>query len=135
MRCLVRGIIVAARKETSVSDDALYWQAEESYQQWGQQGLHVPSLHRSFESFQQITRKMQVFVALDAETGELLGMHFFRPNRKKKSAYGFYLAVAPKAKRQGIASQILQYETDYIRNLGYRYIWGRTSVEADWSVR
>ena len=131
----MREIIVATRKETRISDEALYRLAEDSYLQWGQQGLHIPSLHRSFESFQQIVKRLQVFVALDAETGELLGMHIFRPNREKKSAYGLYLAVASKAKRQGVASQMLQYEGDFIRNLGYRYLWGRTTVNAEWSVR
>jgi GNAT superfamily N-acetyltransferase len=92
-------------------------------------------MHLTFEEFQERIRYVPMFVALDAETGELLGMHSFRPQRKQKWCYGFRLAVAEAARREGIASRMLEYETEFIRQKGYRYLKGVTGTTADWSIR
>ena len=76
-----------------------------------------------------------MFVALDAETGELLGMHSFRTHRKEGWCYGYRLAIASSARREGIASRMLTYEAERIRQAGYRYLRGVTGTTAEWSVR
>ena len=73
-------------------------------------------------------------MALDVETGELLGTHSLRANRKTKKVNGSCLAVSPKAKRRGVATQMLRYEEERIRKAGYKCICENTAVDAEWSV-
>ncbi len=56
-----------------VTDEALYALNEESHGMWSEQGMDAPWMHLSFPEFQQAIRGVVMFVALDAETGELLG--------------------------------------------------------------
>ena len=102
---------------------------------WTEQGLDAPWMHLTFPEFQQAIRGVPMFVALDAETGELLGMHSFRTHRKEGWCYGYRLAIASSARREGIASRMLAYEAERIRQAGYRYLRGVTGTTAEWSVR
>ena len=72
-----------------MTDEALYALNKESHRMWTEQGL-------------------------DAETGELLGMHSFRTHRKEGWCYGYRLAIASSARREGIASRMLVYEAERI---------------------
>ena len=118
-----------------MTDEALYALDEESHRIWAENGLDAPWMHRSFAEFQRIIHSVAVFVALDAETGELLGMHCFRTFRRKGCCYGFLLAVTTSVQREGIASKMLAYEVERIRQSGYRYIREVTATTADWSIR
>ena len=131
----MREIIIKSRKEAGVSDEALYALSEASHRMWAKQGLDAPWMHKTFEEFQQAIRCVPMFVALDAETGELLGMHSFITRKKEGWCYGFRLAVAPSAQREGIASRMLAHEAEIIRQAGYRYLRGVTATTAEWSVR
>lgn len=131
----MREIIIMTRKEAGISDEALFELVNESYRQWIDQGLEAHWLHRTQEDFRKMIRTATVFVAQDADTGELLGMHSFRGNKKSGRASGFYLTVSPRAKREGIASRMLAYEAERIRQAGYRYIKETTATTAEWSVR
>ena len=131
----MRDIIIKNRKKTDVKDEALYALEIDSHRIWREQGLEAPWMHLSFEEFQQAIRNVLMFVALDAETGELLGMHSFNTYRRQWWCYGFRLAVASSARREGIASRMLDYEAERIRQAGYRYLKGVTGVTADWSIR
>jgi GNAT superfamily N-acetyltransferase len=127
-------IIVKTRKEAGITNDVLYALAQESFAQWTDRGFDAPALHRTYEEFREAVCHATVFVALEKETGDLLGMHSFYLDRKKKCANGFYLAVYPKLKRQGIASRLLTLEAERIRKAGYRYLQGDTATNASWSV-
>lgn len=131
----MREIIIKNRNKTDVTEKALYMLNEESYSVWAEQRLDAPWMHLSLEEFLQTIRNVTVFVALDAETGELLGMHCFRTHRREGWCYGFRLAVARSAQREGIASRMLAYEEERIRKVGYRFLKGVTATTADWSVR
>jgi ribosomal protein S18 acetylase RimI-like enzyme len=131
----MRDIVIKTRKEAGISDEALFELVNESYRQWIDQGLEAHWLHRTLEDFRKMIHHAAIFVAQDAEKGELLGMHCFRGNKKSGRAFGFYLAISPKAKREGFASRMLAYETERIRQSGYRYIKEATATTADWSVR
>ena len=131
----MREIIIKGRSKAGVTDEALFELVGESYRQWIEQGLECGWLHRSPEDFYKMIHPASVFVAQDAETGELLGMHCFRAKKGSEGVYGFYLAVSPAAKRQGIASRMLAYEVERIRKAGYRYIKETTATTAAWSVR
>ena len=118
-----------------MTDEALYVLNKESHGMWTEQGLDAPWMHLTFPEFQQAIRGVPMFVALDAETGELLGMHSFRTHRKEGWCYGYRLAIASSARREGIASRMLAYEAERIRQAGYRYLRGVTGTTAEWSVR
>jgi ribosomal protein S18 acetylase RimI-like enzyme len=130
----MRDIIIKNFKKTDVTDEALYALSLESYRMWQEQGLEAPWMHRSLAEFQRIIHSVTVSVALDAETGELLGMHCFRAYQQG-CCYGFLLAVASSAQREGIASRMLAYEAERIRQSEFRYIKEVTATTADWSIR
>ena len=131
----MRDIVIKSRKEVDVTDEALYALSVESFKTWTERGLDAPWMHRSLEEFQQVIHGVSMFVALDAGTGELLGMHCLRTYRCQRWCYGFLLAVAVSAQREGIASRILDYESERIRQAGLRYIKEVTATTAGWSVR
>ncbi len=131
----MRKVIIKNRKQTDITDETLYALDDESHRIWAEKGLDAPWMHRSFSEFQRIIHSVTVFVALDAETGELLGMHCFRAYQRKGWCYGFLLAVTSSVQREGIASKMLAYEVERIRQSGYRYIREVTATTADWSVR
>ena len=118
-----------------MTDEALYALNKESHRMWTEQGLDAPWMHLTFPEFQQAIRGIPMFVALDAETGELLGMHSFRTHRKEGWCYGYRLAIASSARREGIASRMLVYEAERIRQAGYLYLKDNTATTAEWSVQ
>lgn len=131
-----RDIIVTTRREAGISYQALYELLMASSRQWWEKGLHVPFLEKCTpEEFERSLQRANVFVALNRETGELLGTHAFRVDRKRNCVLGFNLAVSPKHKRQGIASSMLQVEEERIRKAGFDHIIEHTSAAAIWSVR
>ena len=130
-----REIVIRTRKEAEASVEELYKLRKAAFQQWTDAGLYTSVAHGSLEGFRQYLTDKAVFVAQDAETGELLAMHSLRLNQKKGRAYGANLAVSPSAKNEGIASLMLQEEVKRLRKAGYRYIIENTAIPATWSVR
>jgi len=128
-------IVVKSRRETNISTEAMFALVKDSYRVWSDMNLDTPWMHRSFEAFAKVVSGAAIFVAIDTETSELLGMHCFVSDPKKKCAYGFYLAVSPKCSRKGIASQLLSYESNIIRHDGFTHLEGNTAVDAPWSVQ
>lgn len=128
-------IVISTQKKAGISDEAIYNFVMQSFQQWKDNGLDASFLNYSLDLLKKTIQHAVVFVAIDAETGELLGTHTFTKNRKKKYVFGNWLAVSPKAKHTGIATEMLQYEVERIRNAGYNYIIGKTGVPAVWSVK
>ena len=122
------------RNKAGVTDETLYALSLESFKTWAERGLEAPWMHRSLEEFQRVIHGVSVFVALDAETGELLGMHCFKTYRRQGWCYGFLLAVAASVRHEGIASRMLAFEVERIRESGYRYIKEVTATTADWSI-
>ena len=118
-----------------MTDEALYELYKESFKKWAQKGLEAPWLNVSFEKFCKQLNTSTAFIAVDATTDELLGLHCFRGDKKHRRASGFYLAVTPKEQDQGIASRMLAYEAEVIRQAGYLYLRGVTGTTAEWSVR
>ena len=127
-------LTITTQQEADVSDEALYAFWQQSFRQWIDYGIDEPSLHQTLDHYKKAIHDAIVFVALDKETGELLGTHTFQPKRKKNYVYGCYLAVSPDAKRTGIATKMFQFEVEYLRKDGYEYIKENTSSAAVWSV-
>ena len=128
-----RKIIIKTNKEAQVPVEALNDLRRAAFEQWEKEGLYFSM--SSDEHFGQYLRDKVVFVAHDAETGELLAMHTLKLNKQKGRANGANLAVSPKAKHEGIASRMLQEEVQRLRKAGYKYMAGNTGIPAIWSVQ
>ncbi len=130
-----RNIVIKTSKETEVSVEELYELEQIAFQQWTDAGLYTPISNTSLERLQRYIADKAVFVALDEATGELLGMHTLKLNKRKGRANGANLAVSPKAQHEGIASQMLEAEAQRLRKAGYRYMVENTAIPATWSVQ
>ena len=130
-----RNIVIKTSKEAEVSAEELFELRRTAFQQWIEQGLYTSVVHSSLEQFQRYLTDKAVFVAQDEATGELLGMHTLKLNKRKGRANGANLAVSPKAQHEGIASRMLQAEAQRLRKNGYRYIVENTAIPAIWSVQ
>ena len=129
-----RKIIIKTNKEAQVPVEALYSLFQESFRQWSDNGIDSPFLHKTLEEFDRVIERSAVFVALDADNGELLGMHCFTKYRSRY-VFDYFLAVAPQMQGQGVATQLLQEEVAYLQQRGYRYMKCTTSAGAPWSVQ
>ena len=130
-----RTIVIKTNKEAEVSVEELYILEKTAYKQWTEAGIYTPMKDATFEQFERSIKGKVIFVAQDAATGELLSMHTLRLNKRLGSAHGADLSVSPKVQHEGIASQMLQEETQRLRKHGYRYMVGSTAIPATWSVR
>ena len=128
-----RNIIIRTNREAQVPVEALNDLRRDAFEQWEKEGLYFSM--SSDEHFGQYLRDKVVFVAQNAETGELLAMHTLKLNKQKGRVNGANLAVSPKAKHEGIASRMLQAEAQRLRKAGYRYMVGNTAIPATWSVQ
>ena len=131
----MREITVRTTRETEVPVGQLHELRKAAFRQWEEAGLDASEANGPIESFARSLSVKTVFVAHDAATGELLAMHTLRLDRRRRTAAGSNLAVAPHAKNEGIASRMLQAEAGRLGKAGYRYMSGSTAILATWSVR
>ena len=131
----MNNIIITTRKEAGVTDEQLYALFNNAYDQWRDNSLDYPFLHKSFEEFQKSIDPVLVTIAIDTATGEPVGMRGVACYRKKRYAFDFCLSVAPEYKRKGIATRLMEFEKERLRQKGYRYLTCRTSANAPWSVK
>ena len=129
-----RKIIIRTNREVQVPIEALYSLFQESFRQWSDNGIDSPFLHKTLEEFGRVIERSAVFVALDADNGELVGMHCFTKYRSRY-VFDYFLAVAPQMQGQGIATQLLQEEVVFLQQRGYRFMKCTTSAAAPWSVQ
>ena len=130
----MREIEIYTLKKSGVSLESLYGLYQQSFQQWRAHQIVSPFISKTYDEFKEYVESATVFVALDMETQELLGMHCFYCYHDMH-ALGFFLAISPEAKHQGIASRMLEHEIALFRKHGYRYLLGNTLTAATWSVR
>ena len=130
-----RNIVIKTSKEAEVSAEELYKLEQAAFQQWTDAGLYTPIAYTPLQQFQRYLTDKAVFIAQDEATGELLGMHTLKLNKRKGRANGANLAVSPKAQHEGIASRMLKAEAQRLRKAGYRYIVENTAIPATWSVQ
>ena len=132
----MREIVITTTKETPVSAEELLALRREAFMQWTEAGLTTSASRKvSAEQFARYLSDKTVFIARDAATGELLAMHTLRLDRRKGTAWGANLAVAPSAKHEGIGTRMLQEEVARLRRAGIRYMLGGTGIPAVWSVQ
>ena len=130
-----RNIVIKTLKEAGVPAEKLYILEKTAYEQWTEAGIYTPMKDATFEQFERSIKGKVIFVAQDAATGELLSMHTLRLIKRLGSAHGADLSVSPKAQHEGIATRMLEAETQRLRKNGYRYMVGSTAIPATWSVQ
>ena len=130
-----RNIVIKTNKEAEVSVEELYELRKAAFQLWGNADLYTSVAYTPIDLFQRYIADKAVFIAQDEATGELLGMHTLKLNKRKGRANGANLAVSPKAQHEGIASRMLEAEAQLLRKAGYRYIVENTAIPATWSVQ
>ena len=123
----MKNIIIRPFKDSGVTVSELYELRIAAFHQWTEHMLDISEVLVSMEVFQHYLKGKMVFVAQDEATGELLAMHTLKLNKQKGRANGANLAVSPKAKHEGIASQMLHAEAQRLRKNGYRYIVENTA--------
>jgi GNAT superfamily N-acetyltransferase len=130
-----RDIIIRTNKLAGVSAEELYELEKSAFQQWTDAKLYTPIAYTPLQQFQRYLADKTIFVAQDAATGELLAMRTLTLNKKSGRAAESNLSVAPKAKRQGIATRLIDAEVKWLRKRGYRFTTCTTAIPASWSVR
>ena len=131
----MRKVIIKTNKEAGVPAERLYELRKCAFQQWKDAGLTIEGVQVPIEQFKRYLTDKTLFVAQDAATGELLAMRTLTLNSKKGHAAESNLSVAPHAKRQGIATRLIEEEVQWLRDKGYRYTTCSTAIPATWSVQ
>ena len=67
-------ITITTRKQHPVSDEALYALAQQSFRQWIDAGIQAMGLQRPIEDFSRMLQSATVFLAIDADTDDVVGM-------------------------------------------------------------
>ena len=130
----MRKIIIKTNKEACVPVEALYELRKSAFQQWKDADLFTSAVDVPLVQFSRYLSDKLIFVAQDADTGELLAMRTLTLNKKGCAAES-NLSVAPQAKRQGIGTQLLETEVEWLVKAGYRYTICSTATTATWSVK
>ena len=118
-----------------MSVEELYMLERAAFQQWTDKRLYTSIAYTSIDQFRRYITDKVVFVAQDEATGELLGMHTLKLNKRKGRADGANLAVNPRAQHEGIGSRMIEAEAQRLRKNGYKYMVGSTAIPATWSVQ
>ena len=130
-----KDIVIKTNKEAGVPVEELYELRIAAFRHWDEEGLQMSIENIPLVQFKRYLKDKAIFVAQEAATGELQGLHTLRLNKLKGRADGANLAVDPKAQREGIASYMIEAEAQRLRKAGYRYIVENTAIPATWSVR
>lgn len=110
-----RDILISTREEVGINDDVLFELYNASFDLWRKNGLDAVWLHHTRASLKRQLSKKTIFVAIDKNTNELLGMHVLKANPKANGLAGSFLAVLPAAQRCGVATRLLEEEIAYAK--------------------
>ncbi len=131
-------LIIKKLPETTVTYAQLTDLIHAAFEERLQQGLNFTCSRMSEKDFEGRMKDGTVFVALDEETGELLGtVSIFVKTDMKGYKYGYheYLAVSPKAKHLGVATQLAEAWMAFAKENGLQYIKSDTATRAYSSVK
>ena len=108
-----------------------------SFQERTQQGILFPCAVIQVEEYRERMNNGMVLVAIDKQTGALLGTAATRIRRNSKNqlfGHNEYLAVHPDAKRRGIASSLFRERLKMQIIMGAEYVISYTAEKADSSM-
>lgn len=131
-------LIIKLLQETSITYDQIADFMHESFEERLQQGLRFTCSFMTAEEFERAMGPGTVFVALDEESGEMLGTVTLKIKTDRKGrTYGYheYLAISPKAKHMGVATQLSAAWMAYAIENGVQYVKSDTATRAESSVR
>ena len=128
-------IIISRFDKTDLSTEDVHRLVDDAWQRWFEAGLDSVWFHPTEEQFARTVNGRIVYVAVDSETGELLGCHMLKPDCHRHRISGSFLAVAPKAQGRGIASRLLEAEAAIAIKNGYTHMQESTATTATWSIR
>ena len=102
--------IIKDLRDTAFSHEDVIDLIHLSFKKREEQGLHFSCSSMSGEEFAEDTKSGKTFVAIDSDSGRLVGTASVRvydkPGKKKYGLFE-YLAVHPEATRRGVASELL----------------------------
>ena len=127
-------IIIIRFDKTDLSIENVHRLVNDAWQRWFEARLDSVWFHPTEEQFARTVNSRMVYVAVDSETGELLGCHMLKPDRHRHRVSGSFLAVAPKAQGRGIATRLLEAEAAIAVKNGYTHMQGATATTATWSI-
>ena len=131
-------LIIKQLQDTPISYAQITDLMHESFEERLQQGLNFTCSTMTESEFTTTMSKGTVFVALDEDSGELLGTVTIKIKTDSKGrtyAYHEYLAVSPKAKHLGVATKLADVWKAYARENGVQYVKSDTATRAESSVR
>ena len=131
-------LIIKQLQETSVTYAQITDLIHQSFEERLQQGLNFSCSRMSESEFRAAMGNGTVFVALDEDSGELLGtvtISFKTDHKGRCYAYHEYLAVSPKAKHLGVATRLAEVWKAYARENGVQYVKSDTATRAESSVK
>lgn len=124
--------------ETNISLQQIYDLIQYVYEERVKQGMNFWATTVCFEDFKKEYERNSavVFVAIDDNTGELLGSGtiYLRNNYKKKYAHLTNAVVLPKVRRYGIGSKLKEVRHQFAKQNGCAYISCTTGIEAQSSI-
>ena len=110
----------------------------ESFQERIDAGLLFTCSRMSADDYEKKLSDGIVVVAVDDDSNELLGtatIHMKIDSNGVKYGYNEFLGVKPKAKRQGIATKLLEERLLIIIKAGGKYVMSDTACDAISSVK
>lgn len=123
--------------ETTITYQQLADMQHAAFKERLEQGLLFTCSFMTTEQFEAKMKDGYVFVALNKETGELLGSVTIHVNKDKKgNIYGCheYLAVSPLAKHSGVGSKLAQAWNALLQDKHAKYVLSDTACRATSSV-
>ena len=131
-------LIIKQLQETGITYAQIADFMHESFEERLQQGLRFTCSFMSAAQFEEKMKDGTVFVALDEDSGELLGtavLHLKTDRRGRTYAYHEYLAVSPKAKHLGVATQLAVVWKAWAVENRVQYVKSDTATRAESSVK
>jgi len=125
------------REEAGISYKQIVDLLHESFQERLAQGLRYSCSYMTEEQFIEKTKNGMIFVAIDDESGDLVGTSTLNIHSDGKQKYGYmeYVAIRSDYKHQGIGSLLLLLlRLKAAKDAGCSYVMSDTSVKAESAV-
>lgn len=131
-------VVIKYLLDTNISYEQLADFFHVAFKERLDQGLQFTCSYMTADQFESKMKGGYVFVALDQDSEELLGTITLHVKSDKNGAvYGYieYLAVSPKVKHSGIATQLAHAWKALLKEKNAKYVLSDTACDATSSVK
>ncbi len=131
-------VLIRLLSDTGIDYQELADMIHAAFEERLHQGLRFTCSAMTAGEFEVKMKGGYVFVALDNDSGKLLGTVTIHVRTDKKGRiYGYheYLAVAPEAKHSGVGTKLAQAWTELLLDKNAKYVLSDTACKAESSVR